>query len=285
MKTATGRGRDPLAAGPGASPGSSSAGIGAPAADSVAAPDPAERRALLEVLARAFRDNPMNQAIHGPSPHRRLRANRAGLRALVLDSHGQEGDGVHTRVSKGSRGEILGGFIALAPGRQALPSPRLHRQIGCFWHQGIRAMDRWSEVHFKLGQIRPTWPHWYLAVLGVAPPFWGRGVGSLLLAELLRLAGAAPDGQIGFSAGAGGGSDPIYLESDRDQSIRFYRARGFEPWTTCRVLGVRCQTLGRGFPDAGLNPCDPVRVGSREAPVVSRHPALPAGESFPRDPA
>ena len=249
------------------------------------APDAGERRALLEVLARAFRDNPMNQAIHGPSPRHRLRANRAGLRALVLDSTGAEGEGMETRVARGRDGEILGGFIALTPGRYALPPPRLRRQAGCFWHQGIRAMERWSQVHFQLGQIRPTQPHWYLAVLGVDPHCWGQGVGSRLLAELLRLAGFAPEGKIGGPMDrAGGRPDPIYLESDRAESIRFYRARGFEQQSTCRVLGVRCLALGRGFPDAGLNPCDPVRVGSRESPVASSFSALP-GEPLPRDSA
>ena len=280
MEMPAGRGPVPRKAGPEAGPGIR----GRSAPDSIAVPDAGERRALLEVLARAFRDNPMNQAIHGASPHRRLRANRAGLRALVLDSHGEEGDGIHTRIARGTNAEVLGGFIALAPGCHALPPPRLRRQIGCLWHQGVRAMERWSEVHFRLGQLRPTQPHWYLAVLGVDPRSWGRGVGSRLLAELLRLAGSGPDeaGGGGWENRVGGRADPIHLESDREQSIRFYRTRGFEPRASCRVLGVRCLALGRGFPDAGLNPCDPVRVGSQETPAVSPTSAFPAGEAFSR---
>lgn len=276
--------RIPLAAGSEAGPG-----IGDVGPSLVAEPDVAERRALLEVLARAFRDNPMNRAIHGASPRRRVRANRAGLRALVLDGPGEEGNGIHARIARGANGEVLGGFMALAPGCSALPRLRLRRQVGCVWHQGLRAMEHWSQVHFQLGQLRPTEPHWYLAVLGVDPRLWGRGVGSLLLAELLRLAGAAPaaEGAAGLEVaadGVGGRPDPIYLESDRDESIRFYRARGFEPWAACRVLGVRCLALGRGFADAGPNPCDPVRVGSRETPALFPPSALPTGEPFPREP-
>ena len=42
------------------------------------------RRSLIGVLARAFRDNPMNVRIHGPDPRRRIRANAAGLRPTPL---------------------------------------------------------------------------------------------------------------------------------------------------------------------------------------------------------
>jgi len=140
-------------------------------------------------------------------------------------------------------------------------------------------MERWSRVHFELGQLRPVWPHWYLAVLGVDPRHWGQGVGSRLLVELLRLAGSAPDQEeIGASVNrAGIRSDAIYLESDREASIRFYRARGFEPRASCHLLGIRCLTLGRGFPDMGPNPCDPVRVEERQTPALSPSSALPVG--------
>lgn len=144
-------------------------------------------------------------------------------------------------------------------------------------------MERWSEVHYKLGQLRPIEPHWYLAVLGVDPPFWGQGVGSRLLAELFRLAGAPAAGV--ERASEQPGRVPIYLESDREQSIRFYRARGFEWRAECRVLGVRCLGLGRGFPDAAADSCDPVRVESRERPVRSPLSVPSAWAPYPGDPA
>ena len=47
-------------------------------------PEGTESRALAEVLALAFRDNPLNRAVIGGSEARRLRANRAGMRASLI---------------------------------------------------------------------------------------------------------------------------------------------------------------------------------------------------------
>lgn len=207
------------------------------------------RRSLLEVLARAFRDNPMNVAIHGPRPAQRLRANRAGLRALVLDSAGLATSRVVLH-----EGRVVGGFVALAPGRYPLPAPRLARQLSCWLGQGARAMDRWSRVTNDLMVVHPNYPHWYLAVLGVEPAWQGRGVGGRLLEALMALAEAGPF--------------PIYLESDREPSVRFYCARGFAVVQAVRIQGVDCWCLARGAPGvrSGADApgaqrvlCDPVR--------------------------
>ena len=107
-------------------------------------------------------------------------------------------------------------------------------------------MDQWGRVNFELGQLHPDSPHWYLAVLGIEPGLQGRGLGGRLLAELDRVVATRPA--------------PIYLESDREQSVQFYRARGFEDRDERLVFGVRCVCLGRGFADAEPNLCDSVRV-------------------------
>jgi ribosomal protein S18 acetylase RimI-like enzyme len=203
-------------------------------------PDAAARRELLEVLARAFRDNPMNVEIHGPRSGRRVRANRAGLRALVLD-------GDRETISRVIRhdNEVVGGFVVAPPGLHFLPTPRLRRQFGCFIHQGARAMDRWGRVSHALNEFRPLFDHWYLSVLGVEPSLQGRGYGGRLIRELFALTASQPA--------------PIYLESDRESSAHFYRACGFEDRTETTVLGVRCWCLGRGFPDESTDLCDSVR--------------------------
>jgi ribosomal protein S18 acetylase RimI-like enzyme len=209
----------------------------------IEAPDERARRRLVNVLARAFRDNPMNVAIHGASPRRRLRANRAGLRALILDS----GEHAIARVIRIDQ-QVVGGFVAIPPGLFPLPRPRIRRQLGCLLHQGARAMEQWSRVDFELGQFRTSLDHWYLAVLGVDPTHQGRGLGGRLLAELTRLAEERPA--------------PIYLEADRAESVRFYRGRGFEDLAEHSVLGVRCICLGKGFSGAAPDVCDSVRVQS-----------------------
>lgn len=189
-------------------------------------PDRRGREALLEALALAFRDNPMNRAIHGPSPRRRVRANRAGLRALVLDAH----PWTRTRVIANENG-IVGGFVAVPPGRFPLPGASLRRQLGCLFAQGAKAMDRWGCVTEALRREHPSEPRWYVAVLGVRPDVWRRGYGARLLEALTSGAAEAPC--------------PIYLESDRAESVAFYRARGFEVRGELAPLGVRCWRLER----------------------------------------
>ena len=196
----------------------------------------------MEALALAFRDNPMNVAIHGSNPARRVRANRAGLRALVLDSAAH----AMTRVIRHD-GEVIGGFVVVPPGGLPLPSPGIGRQIGCLLAQGARAMDRWSGITNSLGQFNPEIRHWYLAVLGIMPGRQNHGFGNRLLGELLRIVDSDPC--------------PVYLEADREQSVRFYLARGFETRDETRLQGVRCWCLGRGFPGADRDLCDSVREG------------------------
>ncbi|MFO0690820.1 MAG: GNAT family N-acetyltransferase [Myxococcota bacterium] len=177
------------------------------------------------MLARAFRDNPMNRTIHGPDPARRVRANRAGLRALVLDLH----PWTETRVIR-NEGRVVGGFVAVPPGGFPLPGASLRRQLGCLLWQGARAMDRWGFVSESLRLAHPLEPHWYLAVLGVDPAYQRRGLGTRLLDGLCGLACAEPG--------------PIYLESDRPESVDFYRARGFECLGELHPLDVACWQLG-----------------------------------------
>ena len=203
-------------------------------------PDRAERRVLLDVLARAFRDNPMNVEIHGPNLRRRVRANRAGLRSITLDT----AEAIEARVIPFA-GAVAGGFLLAPPELRVLPAPHLSRQIGCFFLQGARAMDRWGDVTHRLGQERPVFPHWYLAVLGVEPVAHGQGLGGRLLDSIFEIISARPA--------------PLYLECDRLASVEFYLQRGFVIRSEHRVNGVQTWCLGAGFADESPDLCDPVR--------------------------
>ena len=203
-------------------------------------PDPRARRVLLDVLSLAFRDNPMNVAIHGSRPRRRVRANRAGLSALVLDTMGR----TVMRVIRDEK-TIVGGFVAVPPGEFPIPSPSLRRQIGCLLGQGGRAMERWSAVSSELGQFHPNEHHWYLGVLGMIPSARGQGLGGRLLEELGRLIATDPH--------------PLYLESDREQSVTFYLSRGFAVRQQTILDGVQCWCLGRGFAGENGDLCASVR--------------------------
>jgi ribosomal protein S18 acetylase RimI-like enzyme len=126
---------------------------------------------------------------------------------------------------------ILGGFVAVPPGGFPLPGASLWRQLGCLVGQGARAMDQWAFVTETLRVDSPTEPHWYVAVLGVVPESRGKGLGGQLLEALTALTTREPC--------------RIYLESDRPESVSFYRARGFEILGESQPLGVRCWRLGR----------------------------------------
>jgi len=208
--------------------------------ESIVDPDPRQRRELLDALALAFRDNPMNIAIHGPRPKRRIRANRAGLRAPGLDTANEASARV-VRVED----RVIGGFILVPPGLFPLSGPSIARQIGCFLGQGALAMDRWSAVTNSLGAYHPSERHWYLSVLGIVPWLQGHGYGNQLLDEIHRIVESDPSA--------------IYLESDRERSMRFYLARGFTLRTETRLHGVRCWCLGKGFAGTPQDLCDSVR--------------------------
>lgn len=203
-------------------------------------PDRAQRRALLGVLARAFRDNPMNVEIHGPNLRRRIQANRAGLRSIVLDS----AELIDSRVIA-LDGRLVGGFLLAPPELPVLPTPHFLRQVGCFFQQGARAMDRWGAVTQRLGQERPLYPHWYLAVLGIEPAEQGKGLGGRLLDSIFETVNARPA--------------PLYLECDQPSSVEFYLQRGFEVRSEQAVNGVQTWCLGAGFADESLDLCDSVR--------------------------
>lgn len=182
----------------------------------------------------------MNRRLHGPDPRRRLRANRAGLRALVLD----EGERTVTRCIERD-GRVVGGFVLAPPGLNPLPRPSIRRQVGLWWGQGPRAAAGWAEVAARTPGYRPEQDHWYLALLGVDPIWQGRGVGQRLLAGIEGIVGARPG--------------PLCLECDRPESEAFYRARGFEERDRFEVHGVEIACLSRGFPDESAVLCDPVR--------------------------
>jgi ribosomal protein S18 acetylase RimI-like enzyme len=57
-------------------------------------------------------------------------------------------------------------------------------------------------------------PHWYLAALGVDPPYQGRGLGRALVRDGLDWADM--DGKI------------AYLETETESNVGFYEALGFD---------------------------------------------------------
>jgi GNAT superfamily N-acetyltransferase len=172
-----------------------------------------------QVLAAAFRDNPLNRAVIGPSARRRLRSNLYGSRAAV-EVAAESG-----LLWGASRAQSLHAvLLAVAPDAQPLPLPAAWTQLRVLLGQGWRTARRWSGVHFELERVRPREPHWYLDLLGVEPGSQRRGVGGALLRAWLARVDA--DGA------------PSYLETDRRANLDFYARAGYEVVGTESILGT-----------------------------------------------
>jgi ribosomal protein S18 acetylase RimI-like enzyme len=192
----------------------------------------AERAAAERVLARAFRDSPLNVAVIGPDPERRLRANLHGARALlpVALAHGLV-------LAAPARGAPRGLLIATRPLGWPLPPPSLVASLRRVFGQGLRVARRWGLVFEALARVHPPEPHWYLATLGVDPDAWGRGIGTALLARWLAEVDA--DGV------------PAWLETDREGNVGFYRRSGFEVALHTQVLATPVWCMRRPAPPPG----------------------------------
>jgi GNAT superfamily N-acetyltransferase len=170
-----------------------------------------ERRELdaaADVLARAFRDNPLNCAVVPGGERQRVRANRAGVAAylpIALE---------RARVLAAREdGALAGVLVATPPWRWPIPGPSVAGLLRLLWGQGLGVARRWSEVSRELREHHPQGPFWYLATLGVEPARWGRGAGRALLADFLA--------QVDADAA------PAYLETDRPELERYYARLGF----------------------------------------------------------
>jgi ribosomal protein S18 acetylase RimI-like enzyme len=174
--------------------------------------------AAARALAEAFRDNPLNVAVIGGDPQRRLRCNRAGMRQLlpVACRHG--------RVLRAGGPSPDGVLIAIPPGAYPLTGAPLLPRLRGLASQGLAVQVRWARVFAHLDLLHPQEPHWYLATLGVAPAARRRGLGRALLHPLLELADRE--------------AVPCYLETDRSENLAFYARAGFAVERESRVLGV-----------------------------------------------
>jgi ribosomal protein S18 acetylase RimI-like enzyme len=188
---------------------------------------PDEREPAVRVLARAFRDSPLNVAVIGASdPERRVRVNAHGLRSLlpVAQAHG----GVRALRANGELAAVL---IATPPGAHPLPAAPLLARLRCLFGQGLGVARRWAEVFHQLSPLHPAEPHWYLGTLGVDPEQQRRGFGRALLADWL--------------AEVDRGVSCAYLETDRPENVAFYERAGFATLGETRIFSVRVWRMQR----------------------------------------
>lgn len=162
------------------------------------------------VLGRAFQDDPLWTAIFPDGRMRKLVAMFTALSKTTLAAGG---------IVEVTR-EVGGAAMWMPPGRNegfwaflrtgfALPRFAL----------GLPARDRTlmlgtlQQFDIRRKHLMPS-PHWYLSAVGVDPGRQGEGLGSALVGS--GMARADRDGR------------PIYLETETESNVRFYRRLGFE---------------------------------------------------------
>jgi GNAT superfamily N-acetyltransferase len=169
---------------------------------------------LAAVLARAFRDDPVQRWLF-PSDADWARGSPRLFRATlrVWTRFGV----VHTSADR------AGAAIWVPPG-----PPRVPRSAE--WRlsvEAILALRRRTALaaraFARMEHHHPKEPHWYLMVLGTEPRQQGRGVGSALLRPTLERCDR--EGTL------------AWLESSKERNLPFYRGHGFELVETLPLPG------------------------------------------------
>ena len=166
--------------------------------------DANEIPAIAASLAKAFHDDPvMQHMLRAPAKRERqmttffsTEMKRAMKVGAVLTTDDQPA-----------------GAIWMAPGKWQIGNLQLRSFVPVLvsWRSAITRSLRVLQLMEK---VHPKEPHWYLAVLGTAPDHQGKGLGSSLVAPILR---RCDDEGL-----------PAYLESSKDSNVPFYRRHGFE---------------------------------------------------------
>jgi ribosomal protein S18 acetylase RimI-like enzyme len=159
------------------------------------------------VLARAFQDDP---AWRWVLPNARRRAS-------LLPWLFQTGFEIADAQVWTTEGEIRGAARWLPPGKPNVHTGPMLRALVTTPLRVREATNRFFAYGRAVEALRAravSEPHWYLAGIGVDPPYQRQGIGSALLAPGL----AAAD-----EAGL-----PCALLTNSEENLAFYRNRGFE---------------------------------------------------------
>jgi ribosomal protein S18 acetylase RimI-like enzyme len=162
---------------------------------------------LFAVLAAAFHDDPLNSWL-APDPGRRAATLASGM-ALELGAIYLPLGGCYTTA------DLSGAALWAPPGHWKLPAARQLRLLPSLARLfGLRRLPAVLSGLSTLERHHPDAPHWYLAILGVAPDRQGQGLGSALLAHVLARCDADNVG--------------AYLETSNRRNLPLYRRHGFE---------------------------------------------------------
>ncbi len=189
---------------------------------------PDDQNSAVAVVARGMRDNPINVAVFGDDPDRRLHCNQRLFRALF---------GVMTAQTRlvALDGDTVVGAAGIAPPGSCQPTggERL-RFLPTVLSLGPRTamrMSRWLSAWAKHDLEEP---HSHLGPLAIDPPLQGHGIGTQMLAHYCR--SLDESGLVG------------YLETDKELNVRLYERHGFTVTGENTVLDVHCWYMRRRSP-------------------------------------
>jgi len=131
------------------------------------------------VAARALRDNPINRAIFGDDPRRRLMGTDAAFRALLPM--------LQCPPLGAYQDSTLVGIIGVAPPGTCIPSlPRQLRMLPLLLRHGLGNLARESLVLNAWARHDPRERHWHLDPVAVEPERQGNQRYPLLFRDYLR---------------------------------------------------------------------------------------------------
>ena len=168
-----------------------------------------EERAAAAVLARAFVDDPLVQAIcPGPAAERQRRIWWSFR--IAVRSHCLARQPAWTIIDHAARPVSL--VLVMRPRTQPEAMSDFLFALRGLWRIGLHAGMRGSQAAQIIAAHAPPQPFTYLRTLGVDPEWQGRGLGSRLVGWVIQAAPAA---------------FPVYLETAKERNLAFYAHHGF----------------------------------------------------------
>jgi GNAT superfamily N-acetyltransferase len=185
----------------------------------VEAATPAQWAPIADVLADAFRDDPVMGWL---LPNRDKRP--TALRRIFAIEARDVALGHHSSLVAAGPAGIVGAALILPPGKWRPPMRVEARNSMRFAPIFGRRFGHAGGLVTALEMAHVRYRHYYLAFCGVAATSRGRGVGGALLTELARC--CDDEGM------------PAYLEASSPDNARLYRRHGFRTLRTVRPLGA-----------------------------------------------
>jgi ribosomal protein S18 acetylase RimI-like enzyme len=182
------------------------------------------------MLGRAFAENPVARACLAHCTERQRLARVVALNDGLVRAARHAGSIEVVRDGAA----IVGAQLSFAPGRWPLGVRAWLSMARGALATGWRGTERYARYDAHVHPLHPSGPHFYLWVLGVEPSAQGRGIGSALLRALCARSEEA--------------RLPIYLETDRRESVGLYERHGFEVERAIEIAelgGLRTWTMIR----------------------------------------